>query len=172
MGDKYNIKEGIQKFPSFHYKELEDLIAKKEIFQKEETVDSLKKLKNLFLQLEKEIFNLVQNNLNNFNDQSKSYNKQTYLYIILSQLNITYCDSILYKLENKSEEKFKFNYNEYIKELKNKYGNDTDFDNKFQKLNPLIEVIDKIINSEHNIAISFLNIIFNYLKNLEEFILN
>ena len=163
MGDKYNIKEGIQKFPSFHYKALTDLISKKEIFQKEETVNSLIELKNLFLKLEKEIINLVETNFNNFNDQCKSYNQPTYYYIIASQLNITYCDSILYKLGNKNEEKFKFNYNEYIQSLKNKYGNNNDFENKLKKINPLIEVIDKIINSEHNIAISFLNIIFNYL---------
>ena len=163
MGDKYNIKEGIPKFPSFHYKEINDIISKQEIFSKETTIKSLLELKSLFIQLEKEIKNLVDNNYNNFNIKSKSYNIETYYYLILSQLNILFCEAILYKLENKSEEKFKFNYNEYVQEIKNKYGNNFDFEKIFEKINHLILKIDIIINSEHNIAFSLLNIVFNYL---------
>ena len=46
MGDKYNIIEGIKKFPSFNYKELNDLVSKQEIFPIEETINSLKSLKS------------------------------------------------------------------------------------------------------------------------------
>ena len=88
MGDKYNIKEGIQKFPSFHYKQLNDILSKQDTFTKETTIDTLKSLKNIFEQLEKEINNIIETNLNNFNTQSNTYDRKTYYYIIMSSFNV------------------------------------------------------------------------------------
>ena len=163
MGDKYNIKEGLQKFPSFHYNELNDLISKKEIFSKEATLNSLKGLKDTFLQLNKEISNLIEINCNNFNGQTESYNRKTYNYLIDSNLTILFCDAIIYKLEPKKKEQFQFNINEYTQELKSKYGKDENFENKLKIINVLLDLLDNILNSEHNCAISLLNVCYNYL---------
>ena len=162
MGDKYHIKEGIQKFPSFHYKELNDLIQKQEIFSKDDTINSLITLKNLFEQILKELNNLVRTNLNSFNIQSNKYNKMTYYYKILAELNIFFCNSILSKLEPKNEI-FKFDRDEYLKQLKAQYAINLDFDLTIKKLEPLFELLEKIINSEHNCAISMLNVLFNFI---------
>jgi len=161
MGDKYHIIEGIQKFPSFHYKELNDLILKKEIFSKDDTINSLITLKNLFEQISKELNNLVRTNLNSFNLQSSKYNKMTYYYKILAELNIFFCNSILSKLEPKIEI-FKFNRDEYLKQLKVQYAINLDFDLTIKRLEPLFELLEKIMNSEHNCAISMLNVSFNF----------
>ena len=161
MGDKYHIIEGIQKFPSFHYKELNDLILKKEIFSKDDTINSLITLKNLFEQISKEINNLVRTNLNSFNLQSSKYNKMTYYYKILAELNIFFCNSILSKLEPKIEI-FKFNRDEYLKQLKAQFAINLDFDLTIKKLEPLFELLEKIMKSEHNCAISMLNVSFNF----------
>ena len=163
MGDKYDIKEGIQIYPSFHYKELNDLISKQELFPKEVTIKSLKILKDLFVQIEKEVLDLVEKNINSFNDYCKSYNRKAYYYIILSQLNILFCNAIIYKLNPENEEIFKFNSNEYILALKKKYENYPEFKNILVKLNTLVEIIEKILNSEHNAAFTFLNISYNFL---------
>ena len=163
MGDKYNIKEGIQKFPSFHYKELSDLISKQEIFSKEITIDSLKELKNLLFQLDKEITNLVDTNYNIFKRKVESYNRKTYYFLIFSKMAILLSDIIIHKLEPIKGETFNFNSNEYIQELKDKYGKNEDFEHLLKRLNAFFEIIDNIVNSEHNHAISFLNICYNYL---------
>ena len=163
MGDKYNIKEGIQKYPSFHYKELDDIISKQEIFPKEVTINSLKQLKDLFDQIEKEVLNLIETNFNNFNELCKTYNRKTYYYTILSQLTVLFCKAILSKLNPENEENFKFDCHEYIQTLKDKNENNPDFENKLTKLNVLMEVLDKILNSEHNFAFTYLNIGYNYL---------
>ena len=163
MGDKYNIKEGIQKYPSFHYKELDDIISKQEIFPKEVTTNSLKQIKDLFEQIEKEVLNLIETNFNNFNELCKTYNRKTYYYTILSQLTVLFCKAILSKLNPENEENFKFDCHEYIQTLKNKNENNPDFENKLTKLNVLMEVLDKILNSEHNFAFTYLNICYNYL---------
>ena len=162
MGDKYNIIEGIQKFPTFHYKELNDIISKKEVFSKEDTINSLFSLKNLLEQVENEITNLVRTNMNNFNIQSSKYNKKTYYYKILSQLDVLLCNVILSKLDPKNEI-VKFDRNEYIKELKEIHGFNVDFDLKVNKLSIIFDVLEKIINSEHKCAISFLNVYYNFL---------
>ena len=162
MGDKYNIKEGIQKFPSFHYKELNDLILSREVFSKEDTINSLITLKNLLEQISNEVNNLVRTNLNSFNIQSSKYNKGTYYYKILSELNIIFCNSVLSKLDPNIEI-FNFDKNEYLNQLKNQYGFNLDFNKKIEKLNILFEVLEKIKNSKHNCALSFLNIYFNFL---------
>ena len=162
MGDKYHIKEGIHKFPSFHYKELNDLILSKEVFSKEDTINSLNTLKNLLDQISNEINNLVRTNLNSFNIQSNKYNKGTYFYKILSELNIIFCNCILSKLVPNNEA-FNFNKNEYVNQLKNQYAFYLDLDIKINKLNLLFEVLKKITNSKHNCALSFLNILFNFL---------
>ena len=163
MGDKYNIKEGIQKFPSFHYKQLNDIISKQDTFTKETTIDTLKSLKNIFEQLEKEINNIIETNLNNFNTQSDTYDRKTYYYIIMSSFNVLCCELILYKLDSKNNENFKFNSNEYLEELKNKFGTNPGFDNLLKRLKILTGILDNILISKHNCAISFLNISFNYL---------
>ena len=162
MGDKYHIKEGIQKFPSFHYKELNDLILSREVFSKEDTINSLITLKNLLEQISNEVNNLVRTNLNSFNIQSSKYNKGTYYYKILSELNIIFCNSVLSKLDPNIEI-FNFDKNEYLNQLKNQYGFNLDFNKKIEKLNILFEVLEKIKNSKHNCALSFLNIYFNFL---------
>ena len=162
MGDKYNIIEGIQKFPTFHYKELNDIISKKDVFSKEDTINSLFSLKNLLEQVENEITNLVRTNMNNFNIQSSKYNKKTYYYKILSQLDVLLCNVILSKLDPKNEI-VKFDRNEYIKELKEIHGFNVDFDLKVNKLSIIFDVLEKIINSEHKCAISFLNVYYNFL---------
>ena len=162
MGDKYHIKEGTQKFPSFHYKELNDLILSREVFSKEDTINSLITLKNLLEQISNEINNLVRTNLNSFNIQSSKYNKGTYYYKILSELNIIFCNSVLSKLDPNIEI-FDFDKNEYLNQLKNQYGFNLDFNKKIEKLNILFEVLEKIKNSKHNCALSFLNIYFNFL---------
>ena len=162
MGDKYNIIEGIQKFPTFHYKELNDIISKKEVFSKEDTINSLFSLKNLLEQVENEITNLVRTNMNNFNIQSSKYNKKTYYYKILSHLDVLLCNVILSKLDPKNEI-VKFDRNEYIKELKEIHGFNVDFDLKVNKLSIIFDVLEKIINSEHKCAISFLNVYYNFL---------
>ena len=162
MGDKYHIKEGTQKFPSFHYKELNDLILSREVFSKEDTINSLITLKNLLEQISNEINNLVRTNLNSFNIQSSKYNKGTYYYKILSELNIIFCNSVLSKLDPNIEI-FNFDKNEYLNQLKNQYGFNLDFNKKIEKLNILFEVLEKIKNSKHNCALSFLNIYFNFL---------
>ena len=161
MGDKYNIKEGIQKYPSFHYKELNDIISKQEIFPIETTINSLKELKNLLDQLKKEIYNLIETNYNNFNNQTELYNQKTYYYLIQSQINVLFCEAILYKLEKK-EEKFKFDSNEYTLELKNKYGKNGEFEIKLKRLTFLINVIDKILKTDNKCAIYFLNVTYIY----------
>ena len=163
MGDKYNIKEGIQKFPSFHYKQLNDIISKQDTFTKETTIDTLKSLKNIFEQLEKEINNIIETNLNNFNTQSSTYDRKTYYYIIMSSFNVLCCELILYKLDSKNNENFKFDSNEYLEELKNKFGTNPGFDNLLKRLKILTGILDNILISKHNCAISFLNISFNYL---------
>ena len=162
MGDKYNIIEGIQKFPTFHYKELNDIISKKDVFSKEDTINSLFSLKNLLEQVENEITNLVRTNMNNFNIQSSKYNKKTYYYKILSQLDVLLCNVILSKLDPKNEI-VKFDRNEYIKELKEIHGFNVDFDLKVNKLSIIFDVLEKIINSEHKCAFSFLNVYYNFL---------
>ena len=162
MGDKYNIIEGIQKFPTFHYKELNDIISKKDVFSKEDTINSLFSLKNLLEQVENEITNLVRTNMNNFNIQSSKYNKKPYYYKILSQLDVLLCNVILSKLDPKNEI-VKFDRNEYIKELKEIHGFNVDFDLKVNKLSIIFDVLEKIINSEHKCAISFLNVYYNFL---------
>ena len=58
---------------------------------------------------------------------------------------------------------FNFNRNEYVNQLKNQYGFSLDFDKKMNKLNLLLEVLEKIVNSKHNCALSFLNIVSNFL---------
>ena len=78
MSDKYHIKEGIHKFPSFNYKDLDDIIFKQEVFPKEITINSLKTLKNILEQIDKEIGNLIETNLNKFNTQSGTYSCRTY----------------------------------------------------------------------------------------------
>ena len=163
MGDKYNIKEGIQKFPSFHYRELSDLISKQEIFSKEITINSLKELKNLLFQLDKEITNLVDTNYNIFKRKVESYNRKTYYFLIFSKMAILLSDIIIHKLEPIKGETFNFNSNEYIQELKDKYGKNEDFEHLLKRLNAFFEIIDNIVNSEHNHAISFLNICYNNL---------
>ena len=145
MGDKYHIKEGIHKFPSFHYKVLNDIILSPEVFPKETTINSLKTLKNLLEQIEKEIGNLVETNLNNFNTQTGQYYRRTYYYKILSQINVLFSEAILSKLEPKKDEEFKFDKNGFIQELKTKYGINSDFEYKIGKLNILFEVFLIII---------------------------
>ena len=163
MGDKYHIKEGIHKFPSFHYKDLNDIIFAQEVFPKETTINSLKTLKNLLEQIDKEIGNLVETNLNYFNTQTGQYYRKTYYYKILSQIIVLFSEAILSKLEPKKDDEFKFDKNEYIQELKTKYGINSDFEYKIGKLNILFEVLEKIINLEYKCAISFLNVSYNYL---------
>ena len=71
-----------------HYKELSDLISKQEIFSKEITINSLKELKNLLFQLDKEITNLVDTNYNIFKRKVESYNRKTYYFLIFSKMAI------------------------------------------------------------------------------------
>ncbi len=163
MSDKYHIKEGIHKFPSFNYKDLDDIIFKQEVFPKEITINSLKTLKNILEQIDKEIGNLIETNLNNFNTQSGTYSCRTYYYKMLSNINVLFCEAILSKLEPKKDEEFKFDKNGFIQELKTKYGINSDFENKLEKMNILFEALEKIIKSEHKCAISFLNVSYNYL---------
>ena len=161
MGDKYNIIEGIKKFPSFNYKELNDLVSKQEIFPIEETINSLKSLKSLFEQIDKEVINLIENNLNNFNVQANSYNKKTFYYAILANLNLKISEIVEYKFDPQNKE-FKFNLEEYVNNMKSKYGTNSDYESKFNSLKEFIELMNKIYNSEHECGFSFLN----YLEKL------
>ena len=162
MGDKYNIIEGIKKFPSFNYKELNDLVSKQEIFPIEETINSLKSLKSLFEQIDKEVINLIENNLNNFNVQANSYNKKTFYYAILANLNLKISEIVEYKFDPQNKE-FKFNLEEYVNNMKSKYGTNSDYESKFNSLKEFIELMNKIYNSEHECGFSFLNVLYNYL---------
>ena len=168
MGDKYIIKEGFSKYPGFHYKELEDLLKSKS-FSEDSAINYLKILKNQFEQLTNEINNIIESNLNNFNIQSILYNRKTYDYFILSKLDLELGKLILYKLSHKyitdkiNEDNYIFDKNKIIEEIKNKYENNKELDIILKRVGPLLDKLEKIYNSNHNCAMLYFNIIFNYI---------
>ena len=172
MGDKYIIEKGLRQYPIFHYKELEDIIQSKKS-DDSSAINTLKSLKNLFVELDEEINNMINSNINNFNVQSKEYKRNTYDYSLFSQLVLQLYDIILYKISQNNEMLLKdkisennlfFDKNKIINDIKKKYENKIDFDIVMKKIEPLIDKFDKIYNSNHICALIYLNIVFNYLK--------
>ena len=161
MGDKYIIKEGIPKYPIFHYKELDELKNSKTI-SKDTTISTLQSLKNEFEQLEKELKNMVDSNLNNFNTQSSLYNRYTYDYLILSQIDVQLCEIILYKMKPNNEENYIFDKNKMIDDIKSKYKDNNKLTLILKRVQPLLDNSENIYKSNNNCAFIFLNILFNY----------
>ena len=50
---------------------------------------------------------MIDSNLNDFNIQSNVYNRSTYIYLILSQLDIQLTEIILYKLSQNNKKQIK-----------------------------------------------------------------
>ena len=114
---------------------------------------------------------MIDSNLNDFNIQSNVYNRSTYIYLILSQLDIQLTEIILYKLSqnNKKQikdkilEKYEYDKNKIINDIKRKYEKEKDFNLLLERIEPLFDNFDKIYNSNHFCALTFMNISFNYI---------
>ena len=171
MGDNdiYTIKKGLSRFPKFHYKEVEDLKKEKE-FSEETTTNSLKILKNQFELLTNELKNIIDLNTNNFNIQSKLYNRNTLDYLILSNLDLQLTEIMLYKLSKQNE--ILFDKNKIINDIKNKYENNTQLSLILKRVCPLIDKFEKIYNSNNKLALTYLNVVFNYIACYMKDILN
>ena len=172
MGDKYIIKQGLSKYPSFHYKELDNLIKEKE-FILDTTINSIKCLKKYFEQLTNELNEIIDSNTNNFNIQSRLYNRNTYNYLILSKLDLQLCELLLYKLSNINENtNYIFDKNITINEIKSKYKNKNEISSILKRIKFLLDKFEIIYTSNHTCAITYLNIAFNYIICYTKEILN
>ena len=120
MGDKYIIKEGILRYPSFHYKELENLLNSKDLTTTEYLLKTLNILKGTSEKILHDIKSLIDSNLFNFNQQVNSYNKITLDYLVLSEFIIKLCEIIIHKISNKKEP-YILNKEAYLSDLKKKY---------------------------------------------------
>ena len=171
MGDNYIIKKGLSRFPTFHYKELEEKINSKS-FSRESFINSLILLKKNFEQLEEELKNIINSNLNNFNGQSDLYKRRTMDYLILCQIDIQLCQIILDKIneQNKQflkdkiiEQEFIFNKNKTIDDIKNKYKNDIQTTLILERVQPLLDKLEILYKSNHKCGNLFMNIFVNYI---------
>ena len=159
MGDKYIIKEGIPKYCSFHYPELEEILKLKSV-SKNVVVDSLKSLKTQFDTLTNELKNLVDSNLNSFNSQSKLYNRKTYHYLILSKIDLELSEIMIYKLSE--EEKYVFDKNKIIKEIKDNITDKEELSLFLKRVEFLLNNSENIYNSNLNFGLTFVNVLINY----------
>ena len=172
MGDKYIIKKGFSKYPAFHYKELEKIIKEKE-FTKDTTINSLKKLKENIEILTNDLNNIINSNLNNFNVQSKLYNRNTYTYLFLSKIDLKLCELMLYKLSNDNENNnYIFDKNDIINDIKSKFKKKDELFSFLKRIHHLLDKLELIYISNHICAITYLNIIFNYIDCYVKEILN
>ena len=120
MGDKYIIKEGILRYPSFHYKELENLLNSKDLTTTEYLLKTLNILKGTSEKILHDIKSLIDSNLFNFNQQVNSYNKITLDYLVLSEFIIKLCEILIHKI-SKKKEPYILNKEAYLSDLKKKY---------------------------------------------------
>ena len=158
--DNYTVKKCLSRFPKFHYKEVEDLKKEKE-FSEEATINSLKILRNQFELLTNELKNVIDLNTNNFNMQSKLYKRNTPDYLILSNLDLQLTEIILYKLSKENE--IVFDKNKIINDIKNKYEDNTHLSLILKRVTPLLDKFEKIYNSNNKLAVTYLNVVFNYI---------
>ena len=172
MGDNYIIKHGISQYPVFHYKELDDIIKSKSYSETETSnIIILKTLRDQFEKLTNELKNIIHTNLNNFNIQSKLYNRNTYNYLVFSQLDLELSKILIYKLSqknitdkiNENENNYIFDKNKIIDDIKNKYENNNEINKILVKVGKFLDKFEKIYNSNHSCAMRYFYIIFNYL---------
>ena len=163
MGDKYIIKKGFSKYPTFHYNELEKIIKEKE-FTKDTTINSLKKLKENIEILTNDLNNIINSNLNNFNVQSKLYNRNSNTYLFLSKIDLKLCELMLYKLSNDNEDNnYIFDKNDIISNIKSQFKKKDELFSFLKRIHHLLDKLELIYISNHTCAITYLNIIFNYI---------
>ena len=172
MGDNYIIKKGISQYPVFHYKELEDIIKSKS-YSETSNIIILETLRNQFEQLTNELKNIIDSNLNNFNTQSKLYNRNTYNYLVFFQLDLELSKIIIYKLSQKNKNdiiiandnnnNYIFDRNKIVDNIRNKNENNKEFNKILEKVGKFLDKFEKIYNSNHSCAMRFFYIIFNYL---------
>ena len=144
MGDNYIIKKGISQYPVFHYKELEDIIKSKSYSETSNIIIILETLRDQFEQLTNELKNIIDSNLNIFNTQSKLYNRNTYNYLIVSQLDLELSKIIIYKLaqknksdksiENDNNNNYIFDRNKIVDDIRNKNENNKEFNKILEKV--------------------------------------
>ena len=170
MGDQYIIKNGFSRYPSFHKKELEKIIINNS-FSEEDTIISLKLLKQQFELLTNELKIIIDSNINNFNIQTKIYKRNTIDYLILSQLDLLLCEIILNKLLHK-DEIIKYDKNKIINEIKNKYEDKSDFNKIIKRIINLLDKFEKISISNQQCPMTILNIFFIYVEGYIREILN
>ena len=171
MGDKYITKKGLPQYPVFHYKELEDLINSKPNHE-DSVINTLELLKKLFAEITEDLKNMIDSNINNFNIQTEKYNRNTYVYLILSQLDVQLCEIIFYKLSQNNEKllkdkiienKYVFDKNKVTNDMKNKYEKNKDFNLVIKRVESLLDKFEKIYNSNHCCALKYMNVSFNYI---------